>query len=203
MNFEMIIGNPPYQETNIGNGNGSDPIYHLFIDVAKEFSNKTMFIHPARFLFNAGKTPKEWNTRMLNDSHFKVSNFWIDSSSVFPGVEINGGIVSSMWNKSLAFGKIGFFSAYDEIKTILAKVKLKKDVSFSTIVGPREYYHLTMTFTQRIHKSITGKAKDTNIALVLTFSRFSQNCFLTSSPKTVMIIYSSMAGHKVNAPING
>ena len=143
MKFETIIGNPPYQETNLGNGNGSDPIYHLFIDVAKDFSKRTMFIHPARFLFNAGKTPKEWNNKMLNDSHFKVLNYWIDSSSVFPGVEINGGIVSSMWNKSLAFGKIGFFSAYDEIKTILAKVKLKNDVSFSTIVGPREYYHLT------------------------------------------------------------
>lgn len=143
MNFETIIGNPPYQETNIGNGNGSDPIYHLFIDVAKDLSMRVSLIHPARFLFNAGKTPKEWNTKMLNDSHFKISNFWIDSSSVFPGVEINGGIVSSIWNKSLYFGKIGFFSAYDEIKTILAKVKLNKDLSFATIVGPREYYHLT------------------------------------------------------------
>ena len=60
-----------------------------------------------------------------------------------------------------------------------------------------------MTFTQRIHKSIIGKVKDTNIALELTFSRFSQNCFLTNNQKTVMIIYSSMAGHKVNAHING
>ncbi len=143
MNFETIIGNPPYQETNIGSGNGADPIYHLFIDVAKNLSMRVSLIHPARFLFNAGKTPKEWNTKMLNDSHFKVSNFWIDSSSVFPGVEINGGIVSSIWNKSLYFGKIGFFSAYDEIKTILAKVKSNKDLSFAAIVGPREYYHLT------------------------------------------------------------
>lgn len=143
MRFDTIIGNPPYQETNIGNGNGSDPIYHLFIDTAKILGTAVSLIHPARFLFNAGKTPKDWNTKMLNDSHFKVSNFWIDSSSVFPGVEINGGIVSSVWNKSLSFGKIGFFSAYKEVKTILAKVKLNNDFSFATIVGSREYYHLT------------------------------------------------------------
>lgn len=143
MNFDVIIGNPPYQEANIGNGNGSDPIYHLFINVSQTLGNKAVLIHPARFLFNAGKTPKEWNTKMLNDPHFKVSNFWINSSSVFQGIEINGGIVTSLWNKSLSFGKIGFFSEYEEIKTILAKVKSKKSLSFATIVGPREYYHLT------------------------------------------------------------
>lgn len=143
MNFNTIIGNPPYQETNKGNGNGSDPIYHFFIDAAKELSTSVMLIHPARFLFNAGKTPKDWNHKMLNDSHFKVLNYWVNSSYIFPGIEINGGIATSLWNKSLSFGKIGFFSAYQELKDILSKVKSKMDISFSTIVGPREYYHLT------------------------------------------------------------
>lgn len=203
MKFETIIGNPPYQETNLGNGNGSDPIYHLFIDVAKDFSKRTMFIHPARFLFNAGKTPKEWNNKMLNDSHFKVLNYWIDSSSVFPGVEINGGIVSSMWNKSLAFGKIGFFSAYDEIKTILAKVKLKNDVSFSTIVGPREYYHLTNDIYAENPQVNNRQSKGHKYSFGANVFKVFPELFLTRSPKTVMIIYSSMAGHKVNAHING
>ena len=34
------------------------------------FADKVEMIHPARFLFNAGSTPKAWNEKMLNDSHF-------------------------------------------------------------------------------------------------------------------------------------
>ena len=33
MKFDAVVGNPPYQSENNGNGNGKDPIYHLFIDM--------------------------------------------------------------------------------------------------------------------------------------------------------------------------
>lgn len=59
MLFDAVVGNPPYQIENNGNGNGKDPIYHLFIDMGMTLSDKGTFIHPGRFLFNAGKTPKE------------------------------------------------------------------------------------------------------------------------------------------------
>ena len=95
---------------NMGYGNGSDPLYHYFVDCGISLTTKGMLIHPARFLFNAGKTPKEWNKKMLNDPHFKVANYWANSSDVFPEVEINGGIVITLWNKSENYGKIGFFS---------------------------------------------------------------------------------------------
>lgn len=142
MNFEMIIGNPPYQETNIGNGNGSDPIYHLFIDVAKEFSKKTMFIHPARFLFNAGKTPKEWNTKMLNDSHFKVLNYWDKSDDVFNYVDIKGGIAVTQWDANEKTGPIVSFTPHKELYNILKKVVHHNMRSFSDIVYPRDLYKL-------------------------------------------------------------
>lgn len=32
MKFDAIVGNPPYQVENKGDGNGKDPIYHLFIE---------------------------------------------------------------------------------------------------------------------------------------------------------------------------
>lgn len=72
MKFDAIVGNPPYQVENKGDGNGKDPIYHLFIEASRKISSVGTLIHPARFLFNAGKTPKEWNEKMLNDEHFKV-----------------------------------------------------------------------------------------------------------------------------------
>ena len=69
MKFDVIVGNPPYQLVNKGNGTGADPIYHQFIDLARRISSQGSLIHPGRFLFNAGKTPKDWNARMLNDAH--------------------------------------------------------------------------------------------------------------------------------------
>lgn len=143
MKFTAIVGNPPYQIVNKGNGNGADPVYHLFIDIAMKMAEQGTLIHPARFLFNAGKTPKEWNNMMLNNKHYKVSNYWVNSSEIFPSVEINGGIVTSYWNKRMDFGTIGFFSAFNELRNILSKVQGKSEISFSTIVGPRELYSIT------------------------------------------------------------
>ena len=143
MKFGAVVGNPPYQVVNKGNGNGADPIYHTFIDIARAISPAGTLIHPARFLFNAGKTPKEWNQKFLNDPHVKVVDYWTDSSFIFPGVEINGGIAISYWDYNSNFGKIGFFTAFDELRSILNKVKEQKAQSFSQIVGPRELYRIT------------------------------------------------------------
>lgn len=73
MKFDFIIGNPPYQDETLGeNKNFAPPIYNLFMDEAYEIGDKVELITPARFLFNAGYTPKTWNQKMLNDPHFKV-----------------------------------------------------------------------------------------------------------------------------------
>lgn len=89
--INAIVGNPPYQIINEGNGNGADPIYHLFIDKARELADISTLIHPARFLFNAGKTPKEWNKKILNQTDFKVINYWSNPTEVFQNVDIKGG----------------------------------------------------------------------------------------------------------------
>ena len=156
MKFDAIIGNPPYNSDIVGDGNGSDPLYHLFVDLGMSLTSKGMLIHPARFLFNAGKTPKEWNQKMLNDPHFKVADYWVKSSDVFPDVEINGGIAITLWNKHEHYGKIGFFSPYKELHSILEKVKSKEELPFSSIVGPRELYGLTDNLYQE-HPEMEGR----------------------------------------------
>lgn len=143
MKFDAIVGNPPYQIMATGNANGSDPIYHLFIDAACKLGEKVSFIHPARFLFNAGKTPKDWNEKMLNDEHYKVVQYWANSGDVFPTVDIKGGVAVTYWDKNKAFEKIGTFVAYDELRTILEKVKAKDFAMFSELVYGRDLYRLT------------------------------------------------------------
>lgn len=71
--FDYVIGNPPYQEDT--QGTSDTPVYDRFMDSAFTVADKVELVHPARFLFNAGKTPKAWNEKMLNDPHFKVLQF--------------------------------------------------------------------------------------------------------------------------------
>lgn len=141
--INAIVGNPPYQEVNEGNGNGANPLYHLFIDLGRQLSSIGSMIHPARFLFKAGKTPKDWNEKILSDPHFKVVDYWAKSIDVFNNVDVKGGIAITMWNENEKCGPIGFFSPYPEVRNILNKVQSYKPQKFSDIVYPRDLYKLT------------------------------------------------------------
>lgn len=141
MKFDAIVGNPPYQLENSGEGNGKDPIYHLFIDLAQKVANIVTLIHPARFLFNAGKTPKEWTERMLNDNHLKVIDYFDNSSDVFPTVDIKGGVAITLWNKKEDYGKIGLFTVHNELNSIIEKSTTTH--SFSELVYPMDLYRIT------------------------------------------------------------
>ena len=72
-----------------GNKTYAAPVYNKFMDAAAEVADKVELIHPARFLFNAGSTPKAWNDKMLNSVHFKVLCYEEDASKVFPTTDDN------------------------------------------------------------------------------------------------------------------
>lgn len=92
MKFDVIIGNPPYQDEIVGEQKTFlPPIYHVFIEQSYKVGKIVELIHPARFLFNAGSTPKEWNQKMLHDPHLKVMYYQQDSSKIFGGTDIKGG----------------------------------------------------------------------------------------------------------------
>lgn len=121
MKFDFVIGNPPYQE--ITKDTSDKPIYNLFMDAAFGVSDNVTLIHPARFLFNAGKTPKDWNNKILQDTHFKVLDYQQDSSKVFANTDIKGGVAITHRDAKKDFGAIGLFSSFKELNTISAKVR--------------------------------------------------------------------------------
>lgn len=125
MKFDVIIGNPPYQEEVEGNER-DNPIYNYFMDEAYKNTEKAMFITPARFLFNAGQTPKAWNKKMLQDPHLKVVYFNQDASTVFPNVILKGGVSISYHDTSKNFEPIEVFVPYDELRSIKDKVLSKE-----------------------------------------------------------------------------
>jgi type II restriction enzyme len=146
MKFDFVIGNPPYQEAYNGESNGANPIYHCFIDSAMSIGTKGTLIHPARFLYNVGKTPKSWNNKMLHNTHFKILKYWPVSADVFQGnIDIKGGVVISYWDNNADFGEIGTFTAFDELNSIIHKVCNSNFVPLSSIVSPVGVYRLTNT----------------------------------------------------------
>ena len=142
MKIDAIIGNPPYQVTS---ENTSDaPIYHLFIDLASLLAQRVSLLTPARYLFNAGKTPKDWNTKILNDEHFKVVDYWANSTDVFPTVDIKGGVAVMYRDSKLNFGKIGTFTAYKKLNIIANKVcKISENGLFAELIYAPESYRLS------------------------------------------------------------
>ena len=145
MKIDAIIGNPPYQVTS---ENTSDaPVYHLFIDLASLLAQRVSLLTPARYLFNAGKTPKDWNTKILNDEHFKVVDYWADSTDVFPTVDIKGGVAVMYRDSKEDFGKIGTFTAYSELTSIAHKVTSPLG-GLSEIVYPQNKFNLEEVYNQ-------------------------------------------------------
>ena len=125
MKFDVIIGNPPYQEEVEGNER-NNPIYNYFMDEAFKNADKAMFITPARFLFNAGQTPKAWNKKMLHNQHFKVVYFNQDASKVFPNVILKGGVSISYYDTSNEYEPIEVFVPFEELRTVKDKVISKE-----------------------------------------------------------------------------
>ena len=123
MKFDYVIGNPPYQDNTLGeNDTFAPPIYNAFMDAAYEVSDKVELIHPARFLFNAGSTPKVWNQKMLNDEHFKVLYYEQDSSKVFANTDIKGGVAVTYHDNTQNFGALETFTPYSELNSIMKKI---------------------------------------------------------------------------------
>ena len=118
--FYAVIGNPPYQEEV--EGTSDRPIFNYFMDAAYEVGEKVELITPARFLFNAGKTPKAWNKRMLNDPHLTVLDYEQSSSSVFANTDIKGGVAVTLYDVAREDGPIGVFSSFSELRSIQKKV---------------------------------------------------------------------------------
>ena len=145
MKFDVVIGNPPYQEEVAGRGDAPS-VYNYFMDGAYNLSDKVCFITPARFLFNVGNTPKKWNEDMLNDKHLKVALYEQKSDKLFPGTDIKGGVAITYRDATRNFGRIGTFTLFEELNSISKKVLELADRFLSEIYYSNTAYKYSPLF---------------------------------------------------------
>ncbi len=149
MKFDVVIGNPPYQEEIEGANTQARPIYYLFMDESYKISDKTVLVTPARFLANTGGTPKKWNHKMLNSRHLKVKFYELKSNKVFPGTDIKGGVVITYHDKNKNFEPIETFIADPILDRIYRKVKKLEEPSLSEIMyGSDSHKFLDVMFEE-------------------------------------------------------
>jgi len=99
MQFDVIIGNPPYQLDDGGYGTSAAPIYQLFVEKALALDPRyAVFVTPSRWMAG-GKGLDKYRQRMLSDKHLRNVVDFPKLYEGFPGVKIRGGISYFLWDR--------------------------------------------------------------------------------------------------------
>ena len=181
MQFDVIIGNPPYQMNDGGHGASAAPIYHLFVEKALDLEPRyAVFVTPSRWM-TGGKGLDKFRERMLTDKRMRSIVDYPKLYEGFPGVKIRGGISYFLWGRdhnglcdvqtiwdgeptgptvSRRLDSYGVLVRRNEAIPILEKVKLKKEPTLDKRVSSRKPFGFPTFFHGKPDpKGIKGAVK--------------------------------------------
>ncbi|NOU42587.1 MAG: restriction endonuclease [Methyloglobulus sp.] len=168
MKFDVIVGNPPYQLGDGGAGTSATPIYQLFVKQGIKLNPKfLLMITPARW-FSGGKGLDDFRKDMLNDRCIREIHDFPDASTIFPGVQIKGGIcyflrekeqeglcrvssysaekLVSKMERPLLEKDADSFIRYNEAISVVKKVKKANEKSIMPQISSRKPFGLSTTY---------------------------------------------------------
>lgn len=99
MQFDVIIGNPPYQMTGGGGGTNDSPIYQMFVQQAVRLEPKFLsMVIPSRWMAG-GRGLGEFRAEFLSDRRIRTIVDYENAKDAFPTVGIGGGICYFLWDR--------------------------------------------------------------------------------------------------------
>ena len=165
MQFDVIIGNPPYQLASDG-GTRDVPIYQNFVEQAKKLQPRFLaMIIPSRWMAS-GLGLSEFRQTMLGDRRIRELVDFPAANDVFPGVEVKAGVCYFLWDAShngdckvttsrggeiigpieRNLGEYDVFVRDARAVSILHKVLKKKEPSINTILARDKEFGWTSNF---------------------------------------------------------
>ena len=113
--FDVVIGNPPYQESDNKSGNGSaTPLYDKFIELSISIKPKYISLITPSVWFLGGKGLDNFRRKMLEDIHIKSFHNYVTPNDVFQNVSLRGGVNFFVWDAN--FNNTKYFIHTETIK---------------------------------------------------------------------------------------
>lgn len=176
MQFDVIIGNPPYQMKGGAGGSSDSSIFHLFVEQALKLEPRFLsMVMPSRWMAG-GRGLDDFRAQMLSSGRVRFLTDFPDSGEAFPGVQIKGGVCYFLWDnahsgpcnvtriaggvehlqKNRVLGEFDVFVRDERAVDILRKVLAKKEPSILELVSGDTPFGIATNFEEWSEKRASG-----------------------------------------------
>jgi site-specific DNA-methyltransferase (adenine-specific) len=183
MQFDVIIGNPPYQMKGGAGGTSDSSIYHLFVEQALKLEPRFLsMVIPSRWLAG-GRGMDDFRREMLTGKHVSHLVDYTKMATAFPGVDFEGGVGYFLWQREFqgdcsytlilgeapqtpAVRRLDEFDVFvrdTRAVSVLKKVREKKEPSMADLVSGDTPFGLATNFSD-FRRSVSEES----IALYIT-----------------------------------